>query len=322
MLFKRIFGAACAAVISLSCMAVTALADAAEDDSSQIEFTVTDSFLTDDMQPALSFDNEDWKNYIFSTKDADLVGISTASDKSTYYQGFSLKVTATGSYSGTMFMNAGTVRDADNNLVYPDATNEDAEFVCPGIELRAESFGLSCFDGCSINFKYKIGSDAENKLMGNSIYVFGTNEEYEAPLSEVLRLEYDVVYNDNVTQYRDGFLAVSPTANATRIVFEVPALQKLDSDAVCLDNIYIIMPDGTSAGYVKNLDGFNANAEAQETIEGIQIKQKADTADVSTSEAKDTSSSKKPVIIIIVVIAVIIVGLVVFFVIKHKTKYY
>ena len=310
MLFKRIFGVACAAVVSLGCLTVTAAADEAEEDeASHIEFTSSESFLTKDMEPALSFDNDNWKNFVFKTRDADSIGVSMTQDKTTSYQGYSLEVSASGADSSKAFMNTA---DAEEGAL------------CPGIELRAESFGLSCFDGCMIMFNYKMGSDVENKLVDNNVLAFGTDEEYSASLtSQPVKLTYDVLLNDNVTQYRSESVGV-PTSpqggSVTKIVFEFPITQKLDSDVICLDNIFIQLPDGEH--YIKNQDGYNPNAEKKETIEGIQIKEKVESKNISTSETKETSSSKKGVVIVIVIIAVLIAGVVVFFVIKHKTKYY
>ncbi len=320
MLLKRIVSAACAAVLAAGCMTFSAFADAAEDDSSQIEFTFTESMTTEKMEPALSFDHEEWKDYIFMTPDADKVGLKTGWDKTTYYQGFSVKLSASSAYNDKMFLNAGMVRDADNDneLVYPEALEEDAEFVCPGIELRAESFGLSCFDGCTVIFNYKMGTDTYGKLMGDTVYVFGTNEEYKGALTTVISLTYNDLDNDNVTQYRQQILPVSTTASATRIVFEVPALSVLDSEAVCLDNIYIQLPDGK---YIKNVDGFNENAQPQETIEGIQIKEKTETKDISTSEKKEESSNTV-IFVVIGIVAAAVVGVVIFFIIRRKNKFY
>lgn len=318
MLFKRVFSVACAALLSLGCMSVSAFADAAEDDSSQIEFTFSESMTTDNLEPALSFDNEDWKNYVFTTPDADKVGLKTSWDKNTYYQGFSLKVSVEKGYTEKLFLNAGAVRDADSNLVYPQALEEGTEFVCPGVELRAESFGLSCFDGCTIISQYKIGTDVQGKLMGNSVYAFAANEEYSGALSTVETLTYNDLDNDNVTQYRQDIITVPLTASATRIVYEVPALSALDSDALCLDNIYIQLPNGK---YIKNVDGYNPNAKQQETVEGIKIKEKSSTVDISKSETKEQGSNVG-IFVAIGVIILVIVAIAVVFVIRRKKKFY
>ena len=323
-MLKKIFSAACAAVLAASCLAVTVFAEAAEDERPDIPFEIKDTSLvtTEKGSPSISFDSDDWQKYVHTTPDSDKIGLKLATDKSTYYQGFSLKATASGSTSDLLF-NAQFVTDSDNSYVYPEAQEENPSFICPGIELRCEDFGLTCFDGCFLTFYYKIGADADGKLMENSVYVFATDENYNVTLSaNTQRLTYDVLMNDNVKQYRSQSIQVKEKMAATRIVFETPVQQNMDSDVLCLDNITITLPaqDGVTQ-YIKSLDGYNASAKAQETIEGIQIKEKTSSVDIGDAPEKKEGGNNI-VVIIIVIVAVVVVGVVVFFIIKKKKQFY
>ena len=159
--------------------------------------------------------------------------------------------------------------------------------------------------------------------MENSIYVFATDENYNVSLSaNTQRLTYDVLMNDNVKQYRSQSIQVREKMAATRIVFETPVQQKMDSDVLCLDNINITLPaqDGVTQ-YVKSLDGYNASAKAQQTIEGIQIKEKTSSVDIGDAPEKQEGNNKV-IVVIIVIVVVAIVGVVVFMIIRKKKQFY
>ena len=322
MIMKKLLCAACAAVTAVSCLAFSAAADAEE--KKVIPFTFDKSLTTSESAaPTVSFDGDDWVKYVHTTSDSGKIGLNITLDKSTYYQGFSLKANCSSSQNSELFQNAGAVTDADNNPVYPAASEEGASFISPGVELRAEDFGLSCFDGCLVTFRYKIGNDCQGKLMGDSVYAFGTDDTY-VPVFSMLQLKYDTVLNNNVTQYLPQAISIPAEAAVTRIVFEIPLLEKTDCDVLCLDNISIQLPDsGDSKGlYIKNLDGFNAKANPQETISEIQIKEKKEsTAEIgSTPEKQEGGHGFIVAIVIIVIVAAGGVGT--FFFIKKKKQYY
>ena len=322
MKLKKLLCTVCAAVTALSCLALSASADAEEKKS--IPFTADKTLtVTDSNAPAVSFDGDDWTKYVHTTPDASKIGLTITIDKTTFYQGFSLKANCSGAQESEMYLNAGTVRDADNNLVYPDAEKEGAKFICPGVELRCEDFGLSCFDGCFISFFYKIGSDCKDKLMNDSIYAFGTDNTY-TPVYSLLTLKYDTVLNNNVTQYRTQCVSVPANSACTRIVFEVPLLKNTDADVLCLDNIGISLPieqDGKALS-IMPLDGYNANAQPQEIIDAIQIEEKKEsTAEIGSTPEKQEGGHGF-IVVIVIVVAVIAAGVGLFFFIKKKKKYY
>ena len=316
--------AAAAAVTAFSCLTFNAFAEESEE-KKEIPFTADKTMTTtESSEPAVSFDGDDWNKYVHLTPDSEKIGLKISIDKTTYYQGFSLKATASASQRDEFFLHAATVKDADNNLVFPGSDAEDAKFICPGVELRCEDFGLSCFDGCFVSFVYRLGADAEGKLMDSSVYAFATDENYAGANSSLVTLKYDVLMNNNVSQYRSESISVPANSASTRIVFETPVLDKMDSEAVCLDNISIMLPieeEGKSL-YIKSLDDYNAGAKPQETIEEIQIKEKKEST-VEIADAKEKQEGGNGFIVVIIIIVVVIAGGVgAFFFIKKKKQYY
>ena len=299
-------------------------ADENEEEKEIIKFTYDESMVSEDTsQPTISFDTSDWENYLHLTPDADLVGVQMKQDTKTYYQGASLKITASGSAPDKPFSYGESLRDADNNLVHPDY-DENTPYVNPGIELRAEDFGLSCFSGCTISFYYRIGTDVKGKLMGDAVYVYPVDEEYAHLASTPVTLTYNVIDNDNVSQYRSIACPAAAESNATRFVFEVPVLSNLSSDAFYLDNITIRLPKGEDGKQlvIKNIDGYNANAKPQETIEGLEIKKEGNTVSIAEGDKAKEGGTSVVLIVVIVVIFLLVAGVVAFVVIRHKNKFY
>lgn len=323
MKMKKIIGAAAALVIGLTSLSSVAFADSEE--KKEIPFTYDKSMIsTEENTPSLSFDGDDWTKYVHTTSDASKIGLKVSIDKDTYYQGFSLKATASGSQNSELFMHAGLVRDADNNPVYPGAEEEGAQFISPGFELRCEDFGLSCFDGCFLTFMYKMGADAQGKLMGDSVYVYADDGDLSKNTSSAVALKYDALMNNNVTQYRAGSISVPYSSASTRIVFETPVLEAMESDIFCIDNITITLPtqeDGSTI-YIKSLDGYNKSAVPQETIEALQVgEKKASTPEIGSAPEKQEGGNGFVVVIIIIVV-VLAGGVGGFFFIKKKKKFY
>ncbi len=319
---KRLISSSAAIALAASCMTVSAFAEAAEKKEIPFEYEKTMT-TTESSAPAISFDGDDWTKYVHTTSDASAIGLKISIDKTTYYQGFSLKATSSGGQTEKFFTNASTVRDSDNNMVYPGSDSADATFICPGVELKCEDFGLSCFDGCFITFYYRIGSDAEGKLMGDSIYAFATDDVHSGVFSSLLTLKYDKLMSNNVTQYRPESIAVPPNSASTRIVFETAVTEALSSDIFCLDNISIKLPvkDGDNDLYIKPLDGYNASATPQTTIEEIQVKEKKEsTVEIGSTPEKQEGGNGFIVVIVLIAVAAA-GGVIVFFFIKKKRRY-
>lgn len=323
MLLKKFLVSACAVAVSLSALTVSAFADAEERPT--IDFTYDKTLITNEKgTPAVSFDSESWEKYVHLTPDASLIGLKIAQDKNTYYQGFSLKATAADK-SDSLYFNMQYVNDADKNPLYPDAQAEGADLKCPGVELRCEDFGLSCFDGCIVNFMYRLGADVENKLVENSVYCFGTDDTYKVSLSNVTqKLTYNVLADNNVQQYKSQVLQINSKSACTRIVFETPVLEKLDSEVFCIDNIVITLPEKDGDGnklYIKSLDGFNASAKPQEKINEIQIKEKDSSVDIADTPDKQEGGHGF-IIVIIIVVVVLAAGAGGFLFFKKKKRFY
>ena len=324
MILKKIICTACAVVTAFSCMAASAFAADESAEKEPIKFEYTKSMVTtEENVPAVSFDGDDWDKYVHITPDASKVGLNMSIDKTTFYQGFSLKVTASGSQKDELFLNAGYVRDADNNPAYPGASEEGAKFICPGVELRCEDFGLTCFDGCLFSFNYRMGSESKGKLMGDSVFAFGTDEGYTNNYG-VIQIKYDDLLDNNVTQYRLQMVSVPPNSSCTKLVFEIPVLDKIDSDVFTIDNIIINLPE-TEDGkplYIKSLDGYNANAQPQETIEALQIGEKKESRAEIGSTIEKQEGGNGFIVVIIIVVAVISAGVGGFFFFRKKKKFY
>ncbi|WP_124098299.1 hypothetical protein [Ruminococcus sp. Marseille-P6503] len=326
MLLKRFFCAVSAAVALIGCLALPAGAEA-EEEKEIIEFKADTEMLSDDASaPTISFDTSDWEKYVHLTADGEAMGIKMSQDTDTFYQGASLKVYSDceGIEAGRYYNYGNSVRDDDGNLLYPEASAEDTAFVTPGIELRAEDFGLSCFDGCMVTFLYRMGTDTENKLMESSVYAFPADEEYNHLANNPVKLTYDTVLNDNVSQYRKLMVTVAADASATKIVFQTPVMQKVTSDIFYIDNITVVTPleDNGADLYVKNLDGYNENAKPQEIIESVKIQQQGKTLSQAESRDEESEGSFNPMIIVIAVLAAALVAIVILVVIKHKNKFY
>ena len=158
--------------------------------------------------------------------------------------------------------------------------------------------------------------------MGNTVYAFATDGEYQAALSSVVNLEYDVLMNNNVNQYRSQSITVPANSSATRIVFETPVLSQMDSDVLCLDNISIMLPEQNGETlFIKSLDNYNSSAQPQQTIEEIQIKEKTTSVEIGDAPEKKESSNKV-IVIVIVIVVLAVAGLVVFMIIRRHKKFY
>ena len=169
-----------------------------------------------------------------------------------------------------------------------------------------------------------MGTDTENKLMESSVYAFPADDEYNHLANNPVKLTYDTILNDNVSQYRKQMVTVAADASATKIVFQTPVMQKVTSDIFYIDNISIVTPleDNGADLYVKNLDGYNENAKPQEIIESVKIQQQGKTLSEADSGAEKSEGSFNPMIIVIVVLVVILGAIVVVVIIKHKNKFY
>lgn len=260
---KRILGVV-SAIMMLGVCAVPAYADS---EAEIPEYSADKSILTTDTSaPSLSFDMKDWERYIKVTPDGEKISVGASQEKTYAYQGASLKITATQPNDISDYCTyASLIRDDDKNLVYPGSESEDAPYITMGVEIDAKDFGMTCFDGCMISFKYRINQDAQGKLMGDSVFAFPCTEEYKKVTSNSVQLEINTDASNNVTQYATALIPVPDECGATKFIFEIPVIKKMDkTDVLYIDNLVIDTPlqkNGEDL-QVMNLDGYNKSAKA------------------------------------------------------------
>ncbi|WP_294450745.1 hypothetical protein [uncultured Ruminococcus sp.] len=324
MRLKRILGMV-SAVMMLGVCAVPAYADSEADIP---EYSADKSILTTDTSaPSISFDMKDWERYIHVTPDGEKISIGVSQEKTYAYQGASLKITATQPNDISDFCTySALIRDENNELVYPGSDAEDAQYLTMGVELEAKDYGMSCFDGCMISFKYRINQDAQGKLLGDSVFAFPCTDEYKTVTSNSVQLKINTDASNNVTQYATALIPVPDKCGATKFVFEIPVIKKMDkTDVLYIDNIVIDTPlqqNGTDL-QVMNLDGYNKSAKAQEIVQGLKIQPKSNgLSSTSTSEADSSRGIGVIGIVVIVVVVVVVLGAVILVIKKKRSRFY
>lgn len=324
MRLKRILGMV-SAVMMLGVCAVPAYADSEADIP---EYSADKSILTTDTSaPSISFDMKDWERYIHVTPDGEKISIGVSQEKTYAYQGASLKITATQPNDISDFCTySALIRDENNELVYPGSDAEDAQYLTMGVELEAKDYGMSCFDGCMISFKYRINQDAQGKLLGDSVFAFPCTDEYKTVTSNSVQLKINTDASNNVTQYATALIPIPDKCGATKFVFEIPVIKKMDkTDVLYIDNIVIDTPlqqNGTDL-QVMNLDGYNKSAKAQEIVQGLKIQPKSNgLSSTSTSEADSSRGIGVIGIVVIVVVVVVVLGAVILVIKKKRSRFY
>ena len=309
---KRILGVV-SAIMMLGVCAVPAYADS---EAEIPEYSADKSILTTDTSaPSLSFDMKDWERYIKVTPDGEKISVGASQEKTYAYQGASLKITAT------------QPNDISDYCTFASGSDsEDAPYITMGVEIDAKDFGMTCFGGCMVSFKYRINQDAQGKLMGDSVFAFPCTEEYKKVTSNSVQLEINTDASNNVTQYATALIPVPDKCGATKFVFEIPVIKKTDkTDVLYIDNLVIDTPlqkNGEDL-QVMNLDGYNKSAKAQEIVQGLKIQPKSNgLSSTSSSEAESSKGIGVVGIVVIVVVAVVIVGAVIFVIKKKKSRFY
>lgn len=293
-----------------------------EDERIIEEYWEDESKLTDDTSaPTLSFDLTDWKTTIHLTKDASLASLEAKQETDTAYQGQSLKLTVSSAKDITDLQQfSWLIRDENNELVYPESENEDAEFLTIGVELHANEFGMNYFDGSMITFYYRINPDAKDLLMGDSCFIYACDDDYKKLDGTEFRMQYNDTDNNNTTQYAKGVMSVATDIGATKLVIDVPLQKATDKiDILYLDNFTVTT---RSDKQVANLDGYNANAKPQEIVQGLKVKKKDNTVSLSDKSESDKSSSNVILYIGIGVVAVVVVVAIVIVIRKVKNRFY
>ncbi|MDO4944790.1 MAG: hypothetical protein Q4E74_06275 [Ruminococcus sp.] len=320
MKLKRITCLAAALVMAIGA-ALPVYADEEEERVIE-EYWEDESKLTDDTSaPTLSFDLTDWKNTIHLTKDASLASLEAKQETDTAYQGQSLKLTVSSAKDITDLQQfSWLIRDDNNELVYPESENEDAEFLTIGVELHANEFGMNYFDGSMITFYYRINPDAKDLLMGDSCFIYACDDDYNKLDSTEFRMQYNDTDNNNTTQYAKGIMSVATDIGASKLVIDVPLQKATDKiDILYLDNFTVTT---RSDKQVANLDGYNANAKPQEIVQGLKVKKKDNTVSLSDKSESDKSSGNVILYIGIGVVAVVVVVAIIIVIRKAKNRFY
>lgn len=323
MLLKRLVSFFAAAMLACGCAAVAFADDSSEE--KPIKFKYDKKMVVsekDKVGYTFSFDNKDWKDYVKLVDGSDKVGLSIDAETDDSFQGASLKVRANNSSEVKDQYNVcWELKGSDNKLLYPDV-EEDAEgLTTVGIEINAKALGLSTFDGTMMVLTYRFNEKGVDALDGNSIVLFSAKKDntYSGGNSVVMK---NTTLSDNVTQYRQALVSVPTKGNSTKMIIEIPVKKAYTGDIITIDNIDICLPDNT--GYIKNLDGYNENATAEETVEEIKVKeQKQEVEEERIATEKESSSKSKGVVIIVIVVVVILLaagGAVMF--VKFKAKFY
>lgn len=318
MKIRNLFGAlAAAAVILVSSIPVSAENFSA--DKSKLN--------TNDDEPALSFDSNEWSGYVKTTQDADRIGLKLSTENTKTYQGLSLKLTGGSSTVITHDLTYSKyMKDENGKKLYPKAGITGMKPWTMGIEISAKSFGMKYFDGCLVTFNYRFSENVKDKLMSDSLFVYPTDDYYKVITGKPLQLTYNDPQVDNVSQYGEGMLSVAPGMKATKIVFEVPLLKIMKkSDMIYLDNIKIDTPlskDGKTLS-VANVDGYNKGAEPQKINEKVQVKEQKDAGLKEPVKTENSSEKTNPWLVVgIVILGIVVVAGIVIVIIKVKNKYY
>ena len=324
MLMKRLVCTLAAAVMACGC-AMTAFAGDKKEEKA-IKFKYDKSMVVsekDKVGYTLSFDNKDWKGYVDLTEDAKKAGLSIKVETDRSYQGASLKISADNKADIADKHNVcWQLKGADGSLKYSDVEEGAEGLTTIGVELNADKFGLSTFDGCMMVMTYRFDEKGVDALDCNSAVLFSAKKKGYVWSGGDTVVQKNTTISDNINQYRQALVSVPTKGNATKLIIEVPISKAYSGEVMTIDNIDICLPG--DKGYIKNLDGYNENATPKETVEELQIKEEKEQAeDTQIATEKEHSSKTKGVVIVAIVVVVILLlagGAVLF--VKMKAKYY
>lgn len=283
-------------------------------------------------EPTLSFDRDSCLKYITVSEDGvNEAGMWVTNQSAVRYQGGCLKIAVNNKKQ------RGNVEGGDLPYVYDYGM---------GIQLNAADFGLENFDGCVISMMVKFHPDALTALDNSAVtitasevvaegeegYITGsrtvTYSELEAKgfRNAMLTIMEPMDADDekNKDKKEDEILIIGDTNSFS---INLPLTGVYSGDVLYIDNLTIKTPLKDAKGndlYVKNVDGYNANAFIDNTENIVQAGDTV-TADsvVLESVAEEAGEGGKGMIIAIVIIAVVvIVGIGVFILIKMKNRYY
>lgn len=269
-------------------------------------------------EPTLSFDRDSCLKYITVSEDGvNEAGMWATNQSAVRYQGGCLKIAVNNKKQ------RGNVEGGDLPYVYDYGM---------GIQLNAADFGLENFDGCVISMMVKFHPDALTAL-DNSAATITASEVVAEGEEGYITGSRTITYSElEAKGFRNAILTIMEPkegeyGDTTSFSINLPLTGVYSGDVFYIDNLTIKTPlkdaDGNDL-YVKNVDGYNANAFIDNTENIIQAGD-AVTADsvVLESVAEEAGEGGKGMIIAIVIIAVVvIIGIGVFILIKMKNRYY
>lgn len=269
-------------------------------------------------EPTLSFDRDSCLKYITVSEDGvNEAGMWVTNQSAVRYQGGCLKIAVNNKKQ------RGNVEGGDLPYVYDYGM---------GIQLNAADFGLENFDGCVISMMVKFHPDALAAL-DNSAATITASEVVAEGEEGYITGSRTITYSElEAKGFRNAILTIMEPkegeyGDTTSFSINLPLTGVYSGDVFYIDNLTIKTPLKDAKGndlYVKNVDGYNANAFIDNTENIVQAGD-AVTADsvVLESVAEEAGEGGKGMIIAIVIIAVVvIVGIGVFILIKMKNRYY
>lgn len=269
-------------------------------------------------EPTLSFDRDSCLKYITVSEDGvNEAGMWVTNQSAVRYQGGCLKIAVNNQKQ------RGNVEGGDLPYVYDYGM---------GIQLNAADFGLENFDGCVISMMVKFHPDALTAL-DNSAATITASEVVAEGEEGYITGSRTITYSElEAKGFRNAILTIMEPkegeyGDTTSFSINLPLTGVYSGDVFYIDNLTIKTPlkdaDGNDL-YVKNVDGYNANAFIDNTENIVQAGDTV-TADsvVLESVAEEAGEGGKGMIIAIVIIAVVvIIGIGVFILIKMKNRYY
>ena len=302
-----------------------------EDNSPEIsDKYVTDAskFTLGSDEPTLSFDMSGWEDYI-EIVDNSGVKFTTTVDNKSAYQGQSLLIKASGKGSvddNTLAFNW-ECTDSSGAPLFESEPDPNKNYSTMGIVFSAEKFGLECFNGATLTFKYRLGADTKNLLMANTIIAAPVDENGNyISEAKVSKYTYNTAESNNVATYANAVVSVAElsdtnTTPASKLLLMLPVhAQADDVEIVEIDNVTLTLRSGATGA---NVDGYNKMAAANEGEVELQIKKEVN--EVKLTEDKEPLSNKLRSAFGITMLVVIGLGVVVgivFAIVKAKKRFY
>ncbi|MBQ8966221.1 hypothetical protein [Ruminococcus sp.] len=322
-LFNKLWAFAMAGVICLS-SGIAAFADETDD-----KYVTDASMVTTDTEaPTLSFDTPSWSDYV-GTADTDVVKFELKSYNKSVYQGQSLSVRATssGKVEDTDIAYNWECLDESNQPIFEAEKDESKKYINMGVELDAEKFGLECFNGATITFKYRIGTDAKGLFMANRFFAAPADADGNIiPDAKVSQFVINTAEANNVDMYANGVISVADLTEennipAAKFIIMLPVHSKADDvEVLSLDNLTVALKSGAQ---IKNVDDYNKNATANEGQIEVVEKQKRNSVDIDENDETTKGKVKKIISIVgISLLAIVVIVGIVFAIIKAKKRFY